>query len=163
MDRSRPASRARPNELVLHYQPKIALDTGAITGVEGLIRWVHPDRGLIYPKDFVPIAEECGLIVPIGRWVLREACRQVRAWIDEGRTPIAVAVNVSAIELRDPRFVENVRTVLSESRLEAALSRARADGKLPRPPSRFDRRRARGTEGHGRAGGDRRLRTGYRA
>ena len=85
------------DELVLHYQPKIALDTGAVTGVEGLIRWVHPDRGLIFPKDFVPIAEECGLIVPIGRWVLREACRQARASIDEGRTPMAVAVNVSAI------------------------------------------------------------------
>jgi diguanylate cyclase (GGDEF)-like protein/PAS domain S-box-containing protein len=107
------------HELVLHYQPKIALDTGAMTGVEGLVRWMHPERGLMFPKDFVPIAEECGLIVPIGRWVLREACRQARAWIDEGRPPIAVAVNVSAMEFRDPCFVENVRTVLNETRLEA--------------------------------------------
>jgi len=106
-------------EFVLHYQPKIDLRTGAMTGAEALIRWAHPERGLIFPKDFVPIAEECGLIVPIGRWVLREACREARAWIDEGRRPLAVAVNISAVEFRDPRFLENVRTVLNDSGLDA--------------------------------------------
>jgi diguanylate cyclase (GGDEF)-like protein/PAS domain S-box-containing protein len=106
-------------EFVLHYQPKVDLDTGAVTGAEALIRWVHPERGLMLPKDFVPVAEECGLIVPIGQWVLREACTQARAWVDEGREPIAVAVNISAVEFRDPRFLENLRAVLNDSRLDA--------------------------------------------
>jgi len=107
------------HEFVLHYQPTINLQTGAITGAEALIRWVHPERGLMLPKDFVPVAEDCGLIVPIGQWVLGEACRQARAWIDEGRRPMAVAVNISGVEFRDPNFVEHVRTVLHASRLEA--------------------------------------------
>jgi len=105
------------HEFVLHYQPKIALESGVMTGAEALIRWVHPERGLLPPGDFVPIAEDSGLIVPIGQWVLREACRQARAWIDEGRRPLAVAVNISAVEFRDPRFLENVRTVLDDSGL----------------------------------------------
>jgi EAL domain-containing protein (putative c-di-GMP-specific phosphodiesterase class I) len=106
-------------EFVLHYQPKIDLDTGVMTGAEALIRWVHPERGLMLPADFVPIAEDCGLMVPIGQWVLREACRQARVWIDKGRRPMAVAVNISAVEFRDPRFLDHVRTVLNDSRLEA--------------------------------------------
>ena len=105
-------------EFVLHYQPKIDLETGAMTGAEALIRWMHPERGLMAPGDFVPIAEDCGLMVPIGQWVLGEACRQAQAWIDEGRRPIAVAVNISAVEFRDARFLENVRAVLSDSRLD---------------------------------------------
>jgi EAL domain-containing protein (putative c-di-GMP-specific phosphodiesterase class I) len=107
------------HEFVLHYQPKIDLETGAMTGAEALIRWVHPERGLMFPKDFVPIAEDCGLIVPIGQWVLREACRQARAWIDAPRRPMAVAVNISAVEFRDPRFLESVRTVLHDTGLDA--------------------------------------------
>ena len=107
------------SEFVLHYQPKIDLETGAMTGAEALIRWMHPDRGLLFPKDFVPIAEDCGLMVPIGQWVLREACRQAQSWIDEGRRAVAVAVNISAVEFRDPRFLENVRAVLNDSRLDA--------------------------------------------
>jgi EAL domain-containing protein (putative c-di-GMP-specific phosphodiesterase class I) len=106
-------------EFVLHYQPKIDLESGAMTGAEALIRWKEPERGLMLPKDFVPIAEDCGLMLPIGQWVLREACRQARAWIDEGRRPMPVAVNVSAGEFRNPRFLDNVRAVLKESRLEA--------------------------------------------
>jgi diguanylate cyclase (GGDEF)-like protein/PAS domain S-box-containing protein len=106
-------------EFVLHYQPKIDLETGAMTGAEALIRWVHPERGVMLPGDFVPIAEECGLMVPIGQWVLAEACRQARAWIDEGRQPLPVAVNISAVEFRDPRFLDNVRAVLIDSRLDA--------------------------------------------
>ena len=106
-------------EFVLHYQPKIDLETGAMTGAEALIRWAHPERGLVFPKDFVPIAEDCGLMVPIGQWVLREACRQTQAWIDQGRQAMAVAVNISAVEFQDHRFLDNVRAVLRESRLDA--------------------------------------------
>jgi EAL domain-containing protein (putative c-di-GMP-specific phosphodiesterase class I) len=96
-----------------------SIPTPRVRGAEALIRWVHPERGLMFARDFVPIAEDCGLIVPIGQWVLREACRQARAWIDEGRRPMPVAVNVSAVEFRDPRFLEHVRSVLKDSRLDA--------------------------------------------
>jgi len=106
-------------EFLLHYQPKVNLDTGEITGVEALIRWQHPDRGLVPPSQFVPIAEDCGLILQIGRWVLREACRQARAWQNAGLPPLPIAVNVSAVEFRDKGFAERVRTVLSETGLEA--------------------------------------------
>jgi diguanylate cyclase (GGDEF)-like protein/PAS domain S-box-containing protein len=104
-------------EFVLHYQPKINLETGAITGVEALIRWRHPERGLIPPAMFVPIAEDCGLIVPIGRWVLREACRQTQSWIDAGLPPMPVAVNISAVEFQSKDFLEGVRVILKETRL----------------------------------------------
>jgi diguanylate cyclase (GGDEF)-like protein/PAS domain S-box-containing protein len=105
-------------EFVLHYQPKVNLRTGEITGVEALIRWQQPDRGLVPPNEFVPVAEKCGLILPIGRWVLREACRQTRAWQDAGLPPMPVAVNVSAVEFRDPNFLEGVSTILKETGLE---------------------------------------------
>src|SRR5450755_4187132 len=106
-------------EFLLHYQPKVNLDTGEITGGEALIRWQHPDRGLVPPSQFVPIAEDCGLILQIGRWVLREACSQARAWQNAGLRPLPIAVNVSAVEFRDKGFAERVRTVLSETGLEA--------------------------------------------
>jgi EAL domain-containing protein (putative c-di-GMP-specific phosphodiesterase class I) len=106
-------------EFLLHYQPEVDLETGAITGAEGLIRWMDPDRGLIPPAQFVPVAEDCGLIVPIGRWVLREACRQSRAWMDAGLRPLPVAVNISAVEFRAKDFLEGVRGILKDTRLEA--------------------------------------------
>jgi diguanylate cyclase (GGDEF)-like protein/PAS domain S-box-containing protein len=106
-------------EFLLHYQPKVNLETGEITGVEALIRWRQPDRGLVPPSQFVPIAEDCGLIIQIGSWVLREACRQARAWQDAGLPPVPITVNVSAVEFRDKSFVESVRTTLSETGLEA--------------------------------------------
>jgi diguanylate cyclase (GGDEF)-like protein/PAS domain S-box-containing protein len=106
-------------EFVLHYQPKIDLETGGLIGAEALIRWGHPERGLLFPTEFVSIAEDCGLIVPIGQWVVREACRQARAWIDDGLQPMAVAVNISAAEFRDVRFLDHVRAVLSETQLDA--------------------------------------------
>lgn len=105
-------------EFVLHYQPKVNLETGAITGVEALLRWEHPERGLMLASQFVPIAEECGLIVPIGKWVMREACRQSQAWIDAGLHPNAIAVNVSAREFREKGFLENVASILTDTRLD---------------------------------------------
>jgi diguanylate cyclase (GGDEF)-like protein/PAS domain S-box-containing protein len=106
------------DEFILHYQPKIDLETGVMVGAEALIRWRHPNRGLLPPMQFVPIAEDSGLIVPIGQWVLREACRQARAWQDAGLRLIPVAVNVSAVEFRNPGFLDAVRLNLEETRLE---------------------------------------------
>jgi diguanylate cyclase (GGDEF)-like protein/PAS domain S-box-containing protein len=105
-------------EFSLHYQPKIDLCSGAVVGVEALLRWRHPERGFIPPAQFVPIAEDTGLILPIGRWVLREACRQSRAWLDAGLPPMPMAVNISAIEFRSEDFVESIRAVLKETRLD---------------------------------------------
>ncbi|MHB1231189.1 MAG: putative bifunctional diguanylate cyclase/phosphodiesterase [Burkholderiales bacterium] len=105
-------------EFVLHYQPKINLRSGTIVGVEALIRWQHPQRGLLPPAQFVPIAEDCGLILPIGRWVLRAACLQARAWVQAGLPPITIAVNTSALEFRAKDFLENIRTTLAETQLE---------------------------------------------
>jgi diguanylate cyclase (GGDEF)-like protein len=105
-------------EFVLYYQPKINLHSGAIVGVEALIRWRHPERGLVLPKQFVSIAEDCGLILPIGRWVLREACLQARIWQQADLPPITVAVNTSAIEFRDKDFLANIRATLEETCLE---------------------------------------------
>lgn len=105
-------------ELALHYQPKLDLATGEIIGAEALIRWRHPERGLVPPAQFIPIAEDCGLIVPVGRWVLREACRQMRAWQLAGMAPPCVAVNISAVELRSPDFASSVRTMLAEAGLD---------------------------------------------
>ena len=105
-------------EFVLFYQPKINLESGTIVGVEALIRWQHPERGLLSPAEFVSIAEDCGLILPIGRWVLREACRQGQAWRLEGLPPITVAVNTSALEFRAKDFLANLRSTLAETGLE---------------------------------------------
>ena len=105
-------------EFVLHYQPKVNLDTGKITGAEALLRWQHPEWGQILPGRFVPVAEECGLIVPIGQWVLREACEQARQWIAAGLNCCPVAVNISALEFRDKEFVKRLRTILAEARIE---------------------------------------------
>ncbi len=105
-------------EFVLHYQPKVNLRSGAIVGVEALVRWQHPQRGLLEPLQFVPIAEDSGLILPLGRWVLREACRQARAWQDAGLPPITVAVNTSALEFRAGDFLQYLRATLEASRLE---------------------------------------------
>jgi diguanylate cyclase (GGDEF)-like protein/PAS domain S-box-containing protein len=108
------------NEFLLHYQPKLNLQTGKITGMEALIRWQHPQQGMVYPVQFVPIAEECGLIFSIGRWVLLEACKQARTWRDMGLGPIAMAVNVSAAEFESPDFLSGVRAVLIATGVEPA-------------------------------------------
>jgi EAL domain-containing protein (putative c-di-GMP-specific phosphodiesterase class I) len=105
-------------ELQLHYQPKVDLDNGAFIGVEALVRWRDPGRGLVPPAQFISIAEECGLIVSIGQWVLREACRQARSWQLAGLPRMCMAVNVSSVELRERGFVSNVRAVLAETGLD---------------------------------------------
>jgi diguanylate cyclase (GGDEF)-like protein/PAS domain S-box-containing protein len=101
-------------EFVLHYQPIVSLDSEELVGVEALIRWQHPQRGLVFPAQFVPIAEESGFIAAIGRWVLHEACRQSRAWRASGLPPMRMAINISAVELRDKGFVENVGGILEQ-------------------------------------------------
>jgi len=105
-------------EFVLHYQPKINLETGAIIGAEALMRWHHPQRGLVSPAQFIPVAEECGFIVPIGKWGLRETCWQTRAWQDEGLPPLRVAFNISAVELRNKDFIGNVQAIMTETGLD---------------------------------------------
>ncbi|SNY44078.1 diguanylate cyclase (GGDEF) domain-containing protein [Arsukibacterium tuosuense] len=109
------------NEFLLHYQPKIDLHSGAIVGVEALIRWQHPQRGLLLPGHFMSIAEDCGLILPIGRWVLREACLQAAAWMNSGLPAIIVAVNTSALEFRSEEFLEHIRATLKTTGFDPHL------------------------------------------
>ena len=106
------------SEFVLHYQSKVDLKTGAIVGAEALVRWRHPERGLMSPDLFVPLAEETGLIVQIGEWVLREACTQNRAWQADGLPPISVAVNVSARQFRQEILIKSVSRILAETGLD---------------------------------------------
>lgn len=109
------------DEFVVYYQPRIALQTERMVGVEALIRWRKPQQGLVLPSDFIPVAEETGLIVPIGRWVLHEACRQARAWLDAGLPPLRISVNVSAVELRAFDFVASVRNILTRTGIKPDL------------------------------------------
>jgi diguanylate cyclase (GGDEF)-like protein len=104
-------------EFSLYYQPKVDLIMGAITGAEALLRWTHPTRGLVSPADFIPVAEDCGLILPIGAWVLREACAQAQAWSRAG-LPTTIAVNVSAMEFRHENFLDGVCGILGETGLD---------------------------------------------
>jgi diguanylate cyclase (GGDEF)-like protein/PAS domain S-box-containing protein len=105
-------------EFALQYQPIINLGTGEITGAEALIRWTHPTRGPVSPAQFIPIAEDCGLILPIGNWVLREACKQAQAWTHAGLTLATMAVNISAMEFRDERFLDGVFAALKDTGLD---------------------------------------------
>ncbi|HVF39793.1 MAG TPA: EAL domain-containing protein [Gemmatimonadaceae bacterium] len=105
------------DEFRLHYQPLVSLRTGHITGLEALIRWEHPDRGLVQPNDFIPVAEETGLIIPIGRWVLREACRQLKEWqTRHPRTePLTIGVNMSVKQFSQPDLVDQLFQALDEA------------------------------------------------
>jgi len=105
-------------EFSLCYQPKIHLKSGDISGAEALLRWVHPSRGPVSPAKFIPVAEDCGLIVPIGNWVLREACKQARIWLDAGLPLGTMAVNISAMEFRDDHFLDGVSAILKETGLD---------------------------------------------
>ena len=106
------------DQLELHYQPKVDIGTNRIRSAEALVRWRHPTRGLVPPGSFIPIAEETGQIVPIGEWVLRQACRQVRAWLDAGMSPVRIAVNLSAKQFHHADLAAVVRSALSEARLQ---------------------------------------------
>jgi EAL domain-containing protein (putative c-di-GMP-specific phosphodiesterase class I) len=106
-------------EFELHYQPRVDLRTMAVVGLEALLRWTSADLGRVSPGEFIPVAEETGLIVPLGRWVLGEACRRTRALIDRGGRTMRVSVNVSARQLAQPDFVADVRAALADSRLPA--------------------------------------------
>ncbi|HLO76515.1 MAG TPA: EAL domain-containing protein, partial [Magnetospirillum sp.] len=106
------------HELLLHYQPQFQTSTKHLVGFEALLRWRHPENGMVAPGRFIPIAEETGLIVPIGEWVLREACRQNKAWQDRGLPPVVMAVNLSAVQFRQKDLVSMVRAILDDTGLD---------------------------------------------
>jgi len=102
----------------LHYQPRVEIATGKITGAEALVRWNHPSLGAVPPKDFIPLAEETGLIVPLGEWILRTACARTRAWLDAGHDDIRVSVNISTVQFRDPNLIATVSRALADAELD---------------------------------------------
>lgn len=106
------------SQMVLHYQPKIDLATGEVSGAEALLRWNHPDWGLVYPERFIEVAEDSGLIVSIGNWVLHEACAEAKKWQSMGHGKICLAVNISALEFRQKNFLTELRTILAEADLD---------------------------------------------
>ncbi len=106
------------DELVLAYQPLVDLETKEIVGVESLLRWQHPPRGFVQPDEFIPLAEQTGLIIGIGEWVLREACRQNKSWQAAGFKPVRISVNVSGKQFLNPDFIGTIRDVLTDSGLE---------------------------------------------
>jgi len=105
-------------EFVLHYQPKLDLRSGKVVGVEALVRWERPGHGLVYPSDFIPVAEDSGLIVPLSQWVLQEACQQACTWQAQGMRPLYLSVNISAIDFRQRGFVEGIARTLKETGLD---------------------------------------------
>ncbi|MBC8014275.1 MAG: EAL domain-containing protein [Sporomusaceae bacterium] len=106
------------NEFVLFYQPQLNTVTGQVIGAEALIRWLHPTKKMVSPLDFIPLAEESGLIIPIGEWVLMEACRQHRHWIKLGLPPIPVSINISSVQFHDKGFLQMLEGVIKESGIE---------------------------------------------
>ncbi|WP_419794656.1 EAL domain-containing protein [Pseudomonas palleroniana] len=108
------------DEFVLHYQPKLDLKSGHIVGAEALIRWFQPRSGWVSPAEFIPVAEDCGLIVPLTKWVLRRACEQAQAWNALGLNPLSISVNISSIDFRQRDFVENLAAILKQTGLPPA-------------------------------------------
>src|SRR5208282_6236109 len=102
------------NELVLHFQPQVELASQEISGVEALVRWVHPTRGLVLPSLFIPIAEESGLIVQLGKWVLRQALNQAKIWQKQGMPSLRIAINISAMQIQHTGFPDIVHALLTE-------------------------------------------------
>jgi len=109
------------DQLQLHYQPQFSIGDGAIVGVEALLRWNHPELGLISPAEFIPVAEDCGLILPIGEWVMRTAVTQLKHWLDRGFPPMVMAVNLSAVQFRHRSLPSLVGSILDEASLPAEL------------------------------------------
>jgi EAL domain-containing protein (putative c-di-GMP-specific phosphodiesterase class I) len=109
------------NEFVLHYQPKVAVATGKLTGVEALLRWRHPELGLMPPGQFIPILEDNGLIVQVGEWVLTEVCGQLNAWKKEGLVPVPVALNLSARQLQQSDLERSIKRILSDAAIDPRL------------------------------------------
>ena len=107
------------DELVLHFQPQADLASGSVVGMEALVRWQHPERGLLPPSEFIPIAEETGLIVQVGEWVLREACRQLKSWHNNGHSALKVAVNLSSRQLGEGNLADTVARALTDADLAA--------------------------------------------
>ena len=105
-------------ELLIEYQPNLNVVTGALTGVEALVRWRHPELGLLQPDDFIPLANESGLVTEIGKWVLQNACRQAKAWHDAGHPGLTMAVNVSAVQFWQPGLVQTVAQVLADTGID---------------------------------------------
>ncbi len=137
------------NELEVYYQPKKNLQTGAVSGMEALIRWNHPDLGMVSPVQFIPVAEETGLIVPIGRWVLRNACQQVVQWTQEGLPDLKLAVNLSPRQFQDEDLLQDVTEILEETGmdphyLELEITESTIMRDAARARSSLDALRARG-------------------
>jgi diguanylate cyclase (GGDEF)-like protein len=105
-------------EFLLYFQPQVEVETRQVIGVEALLRWQHPERGMIYPEEFIPLAEENGMIVPIGEWVLRSACNQNKAWQQAGLKPVYMGVNLSARQFRQKSFIAMVAAIMEESQLD---------------------------------------------
>ena len=105
------------SELFLHYQPQVGMRDGRVIGAEALLRWQHPELGLVSPAEFIPIAEISGLIIPIGEWVLRTAALQMKTWLEQGRSDMVIAVNLSAVQFRHGHIVERIAAILEESSL----------------------------------------------
>jgi diguanylate cyclase (GGDEF)-like protein/PAS domain S-box-containing protein len=106
-------------EFHIHYQPIVSLETGSVVSLEALLRWHHRERGLLLPCDFLPLAEETGMIIPIGEWVIRTVCSQIKTWQEEGLPPLRVSVNISALQFREKDFVEMVSQILKKTALES--------------------------------------------
>ncbi|TCS75097.1 diguanylate cyclase (GGDEF)-like protein [Effusibacillus lacus] len=109
------------DELLVHYQPKLNIKTGQITGMEALLRWNHRREGMIPPSEFIPVAEESGLILPIGEWVLRAVCKQMREWQNKGLPPLQVSVNLSARQFQDAHLADKIRKILQDTGLDPSL------------------------------------------
>jgi diguanylate cyclase (GGDEF)-like protein len=108
-------------EFMVYYQPRVNIATGEITGMEALLRWQHPEMGLVAPNVFIPLAEESGLIVSIGEWVIRTACKQNKAWQDAGLPFLTIAVNLSLKQFRQPNLLETLSDILQQTGLEAKI------------------------------------------
>jgi EAL domain-containing protein (putative c-di-GMP-specific phosphodiesterase class I) len=109
------------NEFKLFYQPKVDITSNTIVGFEALIRWFHPEKGIIPPSDFIPLAEEIGLILPLGEWVLRKACTQNKKWQESGYGSIKIAVNLSTHQFEHPSLIGTVKKILLETNLDPSL------------------------------------------